>query len=59
MQDKLTMMDDQRIEDLHEDHSGDETPALEADSVPVIKITRFDDNDLPVGTSTLPLRQFL
>lgn len=59
MQDKLTMMDDRLVDTLHEDHSGDETPALQAESVPVIKITRFDDNDLPVDTSTLPLRQFL
>jgi hypothetical protein len=59
MQDKLIAMDDHLIEDLDEDHGITEVPASDIKSVPVIEITRFDDNDLPLDTRVLPLQRFL
>lgn len=59
MQDKHIAMDDRLAEDLHEDHTSGAKPALQAKSVPVIEITRFDDDDLPVDTRVLPLHRFL
>ena len=59
MQDKLIAMDDHLIEDLDEDHGVTEAPASDIKNVPVIEITRFDDNDLPLDTRVLPLQRFL
>lgn len=59
MQDKHIAMDDQLAEDLGENHASGAKPALQAKSVPVIEITRFDDDDLPVDTRVLPLHRFL
>lgn len=59
MQDKLIAMDDHLIEDHDEDHGVAEAPASDIKNVPVIEITRFDDNDLPLDTRVLPLQRFL
>ena len=59
MQDKLIAMDDHLVEDLEEHHGVTEAPASESEQVPVIEITRFDDNDLPLDTRVLPLQRFL
>ena len=56
MQDKFFDTDDQTIEEMVDDMSGDENVAK---VVPAIEIVHFDEQDRPKASETRPLSSFL